>query len=122
VQYLKYEVIAELSKDEVEAAISRNNPDELSVAVLSAALYSNDRDWAEKVCIRFANYNHFNVRGNAILGFGHIARIHDKLTENIVRPLIEAALVDIEDYVRGQAESAVNDVEFFLKWRIDCPA
>jgi hypothetical protein len=35
-----------------------------------------NREWGEGVCARLANHEHFNVRGNAILGFGHLARIH----------------------------------------------
>ena len=52
--------------------------------------------------------------GNAIPGFGHIARIHGLLNESTVKPVIEAALRDESEYVRGQANSAANDVAFFL--------
>ena len=114
---MKYEKIEELSRTEIEAAILRDNPDELLSAVLSAALYSEDSDWAEDVCIRLATHKHFNVRGNAILGFGHIARIHEKLDEAKVKPLIESALEDENEYVRGQAQDAKDDVKFYLRWR-----
>jgi hypothetical protein len=115
---MKYEVIAQLGKDEIDSAILRNNPEELLYAVLSAALYSDDAGWAENVCLRLARHEHFNVRGNAILGFGHIARIHRKLTKDLVKPVIETALGDVSDYVRDHADSAAEDVEFFLKWKI----
>ncbi len=113
----KYERIEHLSKFEVEAAILRDNPDELLLAVLSAALYAEEATWAEDVCVRLAAHEHENVRGNAILGFGHIARIHEQLTEVKVKPLIEAALEDPSAFVRGQAEGAKDDVKFFLRWR-----
>lgn len=118
---MKYEAIEPGSKDEVEAAISRNEPSELLYAVVSAALHSDDPTWAEGICLRLAEHEHFNVRGNAILGFGHIARIHHQLNEGRVKPLIEAALRDESDYVRGQADGAADDVELFLKWKIDYP-
>jgi hypothetical protein len=118
---MKYQPIAQRSKDEVESAISVNDPDELLSAVLSAALHSDDRHWAEGVCLRLSNHEHFNVRGNAIQGFGHIARIHGKLSEIKVKPVIEGALKDENDYVRGQAGDAADDVEFFLKWKVDRP-
>ena len=121
-RFMQYEIIEPLSKDEIESAISRNDPDELLYAVLSAALHSDDATWAEEICLRLAKHEHFNVRGNAILGFGHIARIHQQLNEVRVKPLIEAALRDESDYVRGQADGAADDVEFFLKWEIDYPA
>lgn len=98
---MKYEVVEPRSKDEVEAAILRNDPTELLYAVLSATLHSDDPVWTEGVCLRLAKHEHFNVRGNAILGFGHIARIHQQLDKKRVKPVIEAALKDESDYVRS---------------------
>jgi len=116
---LKYKAIEPLSKHEVESAILRNDPDELLHAVLSAALYSDDPDWAEAICLRLAKHEHFNVRGNAILGLGHLARIHGQLNESLIKPLIEAALRDESEYVRSQADAAADDVDLFLKWKVD---
>ena len=118
---MKYIVIEPRSKAEIEAAISRNNPNELLDAVLSAALHSDDPSWAEDICLRLAEHEHFNVRGNAIQGFGHIARIYRQLSEDKVKPIIEAALRDENDYVRGQADGAADDVELFLKWKVIYP-
>jgi hypothetical protein len=116
---MKYQAIAELSQAGVEAAIARNEPNELAVAVLSAALYAEDAAWAEGVCVRLAGHEHEGVRGNAVLGFGHIARIHRRLDAHRVKPLIEAALEDESECVRGQAEAAADDVELFLRWRLN---
>jgi hypothetical protein len=91
---MKYEKINQLSPAEIETAISRNNSDDIVYAVLSAALHSEDAAWAEDVYVRLAAHENENVRGNAILGFGHIARIHGQLTEARVRPLIESAFED----------------------------
>ena len=118
---MRYEAIEPRSREEVEAAISRDNPDELSSAVVSAALHAKDSAWAEGVCQRLAGHDHPNVRGNAVLGFGYIARIHGQLDEGRVRPLIESALRDASDYVRGQADAAADDVEHFLQWRVCRP-
>src|SRR6266403_1506912 len=118
---MKYEAIARKTKDEVESAILGDNPEELSHAVLSAALYFEDSLWAENVCVQLARHPDENVRGNAILGFGHIARIHRQLNSSNIKPLIETALEDESEYVRAQAESAADDAEFFLKWIIARP-
>jgi hypothetical protein len=119
---MKYEVIKQLSEEEVESAILKNDPEELVYAVLSAALHSDNPEWAEDVCLRLSKHEHFNVRGIAILGFGHIARIHGKLNKKQVKPLIEAAFNDESDYVRDHADSAADDVELFLKWKISYPS
>lgn len=119
---MRYKAIEPRSKDAVESAISRNDPNELIYAVLSAALYADDPDFAEGICVHLAAHEHFNVRGNAVLGFGHLARIHRRLNEGLVKPLIEAALADESAYVRGQANAAADDVEFYLKWKVFRPS
>ena len=118
---MEYEVIGKMSRDDVDAVIQRNQPDELLMTVLSAALYSDDPEWAESICLRLAGHEHFNVRGNAIVGFGHIARVHGKLNADRIKSIIEAALSDGSEYVRGQAETAADDVEHFLKWQFARP-
>lgn len=107
-----------MTVEDVEAAIVRNQPEELLIAVLSAALYGLDLNWAEGVCHRLAVHPHFNVRGNAILGFGHLARIHGRLDRSVVLPLIQAALVDPHQYVRSHPHDAADDVEHFLGWSV----
>lgn len=66
-----------------------------------------------------SSHPHFNLRGNAVLGFGHIARVHGQLDENVVHPIIAAALRDPDAYVRGQASCAADDTAFFLGWKFD---
>ena len=117
-QNLKYKPIPVLSRAEVEQVIQRDDARELSIAVLSAALYSEDPEWSQEICLRLAGHSNHNVRGNAILGFGHIARIHGRLNQARVEPAIRRALRDPDDYVRGHAEDAAGDVEIYLKWEI----
>ena len=113
----RYESIPEMSRGEIADAVARNRPDELLYAVLAAALYDPDSVWAEDLCLRLATHPHFNVRGNAILGLAHIARLHGRLDRARAQPALEAALRDADDYVRGQADAAADDVEHFLGWR-----
>jgi hypothetical protein len=115
---LKYEPIPVFTRTEVEVAIQRDDPQELLYAVLSAALHAEDQEWAQDVCLRLAFHPHSNVRGNAILGFGHIARVHRYLDRARVQPIIERALNDPDEYVRGHAVDAVDDIEHFLRWRL----
>ncbi len=119
---LRYESIPEMSCSQIEAALLRDRPDELLYAVLSAVLHSQDRIWAEGLCIRLAHHAHPIVRGNAILGLGHIARTHRRLGEARVKPIVEAAFADAEAYVRGHAHDAADDIEHFLGWSIRRPA
>ncbi len=113
---LEYCPIPALSDNAERAALERNDPAEPITAILSAALRSTDREFAQGVCVKLSNHEHFNVRGNALLGLGHIARIDGRLDEMIVAPLITAGLQDGHEFVRGQAESAKDDIEEFLGW------
>ncbi len=111
-----YEQINALTRDEIAAAVERNDTAELRTVVLSVAMYDRDQEFAESFCLGLAHHPHFNVRGNAVLGFGHIARVHGKLSEEKIKPVIRKALLDEEFFVRSQAESAKDDTEWFLKW------
>jgi hypothetical protein len=113
---LKYEEPREWTRDEVERALRDDNPDALLMAVIAVSMNESDWKYAQDLCVKLASHPHFNVRGNAVLGFGHIARIHGKLDRPIVQPLIVAALQDESDYVRGQADSAVDDTKIYLGW------
>jgi len=114
---MKYESIKKYSKAKIEKALANNNPDELLYIVLSVALYSDDFEYAENFCIQLSNHEHFNVRGNAIQALGHIARIHGKLNENKIKPIIERALKDKNKVVRGNAIDAKDDTKQFLDWK-----
>ena len=117
----RYEPISETSRAEVGAAIERDDPEELLRVVLSAALHAEDPAWAEELCLHLALHSHPNVRGNAVLGLGHLSRSHGRLDRARAEPVIRAALGDADAYVRGQAEAAADDVEHFLGWRLGRP-
>jgi len=102
----------------MESAIDRDNPDELLYVPIWTSMDPPDCEWVEELCVRLSGHEHFNVRGNAVLGFGHLARTCGCLNQEIVQPIIERALSDKNEYVRGQARSAIADIEHFLKWGV----
>ena len=105
----------------LEDALARNDPDELLRLAVSIALDPPEDTHpgeAERLCLILARHPHFNVRGNAILGFGHLARTTGVIrAEAEVRGLVAKALNDPDDYVRSQAASAASDLAFFLNWK-----
>lgn len=111
---LNYVPIPWMSKSEINAAIRDNLVEKLEIAVLSAALNSGDGIWAEKVCFKLVNHSDPTVRGNALLSLGHIARIHGKLDRKRAIKTLEAALNDEDEFVRGHAEDALEDVQHFV--------
>jgi hypothetical protein len=117
---MRYEPIDPMSREDVEAALARAQPEELLRVVLAVSLHSNDGTWASAVCLQLARHEHFNVRGNAILGLGDLARRFHRL-DPAALGVIEDGLRDSHPYVRGQAESAADDVQHFLRWKVSRP-
>ena len=115
---MEYEEIPKMSRAEIEEAIARDQPPELSLAVVSASLYSDDLEWAQELCLRLARHKDVLVRGSAILGLGHLARLHGRLDRARVEPIVTAALEDSDAYIRGQANDTVADLETYLGWHI----
>ncbi len=110
------------SEQHFVAALERDDPVELQQLVIELALEADDREWAEVCCVRLARHRNANVRGNALLGFGHLARRFGQLDRRRVQRLIEIGLHAHNEYVRTQAESAADDVETFLAWSVSRPA
>jgi hypothetical protein len=91
---------------EIEAVIAANDPEELLGVIIELALSAEDAEWAEDCCVRLAQHPDTNVRGNAVVGFAHLAERFGDLDREKVEPIITAALGDPKEYVRQHAEVA----------------
>ena len=118
---MQYEPIEPMSRDDAVRAAASTDPDVLLRAVLAVALHEEELAWAEAFCERFVSHPNPGVRGSALLGFGHLARRFRQLDATRVQPLLEAGLADPDTRVRGQCDSAADDVEHFLGWRLRRP-
>jgi hypothetical protein len=107
---------AERFRAHAEAAIARDEPEELRDVALAIALEATSREWAQSCCMQLARHRDAEVRGNAILGFGHLARRFGQLDPQRVRRIVSIALVDPSPGVREKARSAVLDLRTFLRW------
>jgi hypothetical protein len=117
---VRYEPIEPVSRADAERAVS-GPPVELARVVIAVALHDADRVWAETFCGRLARHPDPGVRGNALLGLGHLARRFRVLDADRVQPLIEDGLADPDPWVCGQAEAAAGDAETYLGWRLRRP-
>jgi hypothetical protein len=115
---LEYQQVRNYTTAEIEEALERSLPHELQVVIIGAALYHEDAAYVERLCCDLADSSHEELRGNAILGLGHLARRFQSLDEQRTRPLIESGLIDPSVYVRGQAFAAADDAAHFLGWTI----
>lgn len=118
---MRYQPIEPMSREDAERAVVSANPEVVLRAVLAVALHDGELAWAEAFCERFVRHPDPGVRGSALLGFGHLARRFRRLDAERVQPLLEAGLADSDAWVRGQSDSAADDAEFFLGWRLRRP-
>jgi hypothetical protein len=105
-----------IPRAEAKRALAQDDPD-LDRIVLAVALHDPEVEWAEHFCLAVAANKDPGVRGNAILGFGHLARRFGRVPASAL-PLVVAALKDSNEHVRGQAHSAAHDIEHFTAARL----
>jgi len=94
-------------------AIKANNPDVLRSMIIAAALYEDDFVTVYDACVQLSSHADEIVRGNAILGFGHLARLFGRLGDE-APSIVKEGLIDTSAYVRGQAYAASGDLQNFL--------
>jgi len=105
----------------VEAAFDRDDPRELGDLALEIALDADEREWAQACCAELARHRNANVRGNALVGLGHLARRFGQLDPQRIKRAVSIGLWDRSDYVRKQAKSAAEDLATFLGWEFEEP-
>ncbi len=105
----------------IEDAIESDDVILLMDLVLEIGLAAESREWAQSCCLQLVRHRNANVRGDAVLAFGHLARRFGQLDAQRVRRLVEIALFDPSEYVRNQANSAADDLSTFLGWEFERP-
>lgn len=115
---MQYEKIAPATVTEVRQALERSEIKRASTLIIGVALHSPSADSAAQLCLEAAGSSHPILRGNAILGLGHLARRFGSLERASVERVLVAALSDSESYVRGQASTAADDIQHFLGWSV----
>lgn len=98
---------------DVEEVVRRDDVDELVYAVIAVSLHHADYAQASSLCELLSSHRNHTIRGNALLGFGHIARRFRRVSP-AARAKLELGLVDEHPYVRGQAICGMSDAEFFV--------
>lgn len=101
-------------------AIEANDPNVLGPMIIAAALYEDDFDVVYDACLKLSSHPDEVVRGNAILGFGHLARLFGRLRDE-APSIVKRGLVDDSNYVRGQAYAAAGDLQHFLGIELRAP-
>ena len=83
--------------------------------ILGLSLCGENYNDIQKILITYSKNENENIRGIAILGFGHIARRFGKINKPIVLPIINEALKDKSSFIRRQSDAALDGIMFFVK-------
>jgi len=102
----------------IETVIEEDELDEVLSATIDIALASTDADWATDCLIRLARHADTDVRGNAMIGFAHLAGRFGELPQEKVAPVLRAGLRDSKSHVRAQAEAALDELGERLGWSL----
>jgi hypothetical protein len=101
---VRFQDLASFTIDDVNAAITRNDPDELQFVSITIALSSSESALAQEVCLKLSTHEHHKVRGNAVMSLGYLARRFRALDEDKVRPILNRRFRSSE-YVKMLAKS-----------------
>ncbi len=103
-----------------EAACKLINTDENETenviqGLLELAINADDPDFVQYIMVQYSENDNENIRGIAILCFGHIAKIHGKIDKELVLSIVNRGLKDDSSYVRGHSQSALDDINNHMK-------
>jgi hypothetical protein len=113
VRRLAYEQPVPLSKSEVMAKLATNDSELVSNALVAVGLFEDDYDFAASIILSKANADNIEIRGAALVAIAHLARIHRKAPVDAI-DAVNSGLRDTDEYIRGQAETAADDLERFV--------
>jgi hypothetical protein len=109
------------TEEDIEQVMARGIPDELLYIPIVVGMNAHDceRRWCEDICLALVSHPDITVRGNAILGLGHIARTCRALDLERAVPAIQLALTDPHPYVQGHADAAASDLHIYLGYLVE---
>jgi len=110
---VEYESISPISRKELREALNSQSDECAARAIIATALHDPDWTWAEQQCLLALQDKRQEVRAAAIVGLGHIARIHGRSTLSVVLPALETLRSDQD--LGGTAEDAIEDILLFVK-------
>jgi hypothetical protein len=102
-----------LGRAELDAALTSDDVQALRHIVV-AVTTTGDTTTAVELVRRLLEHGDEKVRGNAVLGVGHLARRFGTVPADLVLG-VRAAALDPSAYVRGQADAAADDLATFTR-------
>ncbi|WP_139131775.1 hypothetical protein [Streptomyces sp. WMMB 714] len=102
------------TKAESERIFIEGRPEEVSEAIIAAALHDEDREWVERWVIHLSRHENPSTRSAAAISLGHLARLHGEVSQTAIEA-IRHLLTD--ERTAGSAGDGLDDVAMFCKSR-----
>ncbi|MEO0473706.1 MAG: hypothetical protein AAF206_29105 [Bacteroidota bacterium] len=111
---MKYQEPPIFDKYESLRLLNSNNESDIIDGLLSVVLNSGAYKLSMEKSLKMASHPSEQVQACAIECLGHIARLHQKIDIDTAREILAAGLKSENQTIVGKAESAIDDVSFFL--------
>ncbi|MGA8074955.1 MAG: hypothetical protein WB995_15890 [Candidatus Acidiferrales bacterium] len=111
---LEYEEFYPQSRHDLVKALGSDDPDQVRIALYSAAKYESDWAWTQEQCLKFLAHEKLEVRWAAALSLGYIAVYQRKLDlakvlpelyaakkDELIAPVVDDSLEMIQRYVKS---------------------
>lgn len=108
----KYRQPQPILREEFERDMASQDQRVVSTALIRMALHESDWKWAERACLSMLSDPRKDVKVAALVGLGHLARIHRVLHLEIVVPAVTRLVNDAA--VGGSAEDTLDDILMFV--------
>ena len=109
----KYDDFYPQSREALVKALASDDPEQVRVALYSAAKYESDWAWTQAQCLKFLDHKDHLIRWAAVLSLGFIAvyqrkmdlatvlpRLHAAKKDDQIAPIVEDSLEIIQQYVK----------------------
>jgi hypothetical protein len=109
---MQYESPEPIPPVEAEDVFRNGRPEEVSRALIAAALSGKDRQWVEQWVVRLSRHQDVGVRSTSAVSLGHIARLHGEVSQEALEAV---SVLRGDERAAGAAENALEDIEIFRR-------
>lgn len=114
IKNLNYDEPRKISRETATRLLSSAKVEDVEQALVSLVFHDMDVDFVLEQLFNHSKSQRSGIRGTAILCLGHAARIHLSMPVEPTVAIVKAGLTDPDEYVRGHAHSAAEDIEMFV--------
>lgn len=110
---MEYAGVRALSKREVSGVMKGDNVEAKCRTLISISLNDSDHDWVQNLCFKALRDTHSEVKRCALVGLGHIIRIHGVIDLVKLNNSLEDLKKDAS--LSGTIDDLLSDIEIFQR-------